>query len=101
MKWFSNTLHTEDGVAFTSSTGLVVVDLFPYVGNFLEGFQRMTEKVNTPAVYIPVYTDMEHKDWSDAFWTSEFMSLFQNGKLTVAGSERWGPDQKHHNIMLQ
>ncbi|CAK9059645.1 unnamed protein product [Durusdinium trenchii] len=65
--------------------GLVVVDCCPNVGNFLEGFQRMTEKINTPALYVPIYNDINHKDWSDMFWTGELVSLFQRGELKVDG----------------
>lgn len=70
--------------------GLVVVDCCPNVGNFLEGFQRMTEKINTPALYVPIYNDINHKDWSDMFWTGELVSLFQRGELKVPGCERLG-----------
>ena len=70
--------------------GLVVVDLVPNVGHCLEGFQRLGDHINTPVCYMPVYSDMSHKEWSDAFWSSEFISLFQAGQLSVPGCERLG-----------
>ncbi|CAK8990693.1 Uncharacterized protein SCF082_LOCUS2343 [Durusdinium trenchii] len=81
-----------DGVSFPSTMGLVVVDLVPNVGHCLEGFQRLGDHINTPVCYMPVYSDMSHKEWSDAFWSSEFISLFQAGQLSVPGCERLQDD---------
>ena len=78
----------EDGVQFTSSTGLVVVDLVVGVGNFFEGFTQLCLKSNVASLYIPVFGDMEHREWFDQFWTSELCDQFQEGKLPVPGCER-------------
>lgn len=70
--------------------GVVVVDCCPNVGHVFEGFVRMEQKVNVPSIYLPIYTDIDHKDWSEVFWTAELVSLFQQGKLNVPGCERPG-----------
>lgn len=84
--------NPQDGVPFTSSTGLVVIDCCPNVGHIFEGFVHMSQKINTPSIYIPLYSDMDHKEWSDAFWTSELITMFQKGDLNVPGCERLGPN---------
>ena len=79
---------SKDGISFTSSTGLVIVDCVPGVGNFFEAFAQVVQKVNVPVFYCPLFGSMEHRDWFDQFWTSDLCQQFQEGKLAVPGCDR-------------
>ena len=75
---------------FGSHTGLVILDLSPQVGNFLEGFLQVEKGMNTPVMYCPVFPDEGHQEWFETYWLSEFASLFQKGELSVPNCERLG-----------
>lgn len=77
-------------MTFTSSTGLVIVDCNPGVGHVFEAFTQFAQKSNISSLYVPLFGDMEHRDWFDQFWTAELCQQFQEGKLLVAGCDRPG-----------
>lgn len=88
--WWNCNGAFKDGVTFPNSTGLVVVDCNPGVGNFMEAFTQVIQQNNVAALYVPIFGDMEHRDWFDQFWSSELCQQFQEGKLAVPGCERQG-----------
>ena len=73
----------QDGVVFGNQTGLVVVDMAPFVGNFLEGFLLMTQNINIACKYVPIHADPTQQEWFETFWMAELATLFGKGELRV------------------
>ncbi|CAK9011673.1 unnamed protein product [Durusdinium trenchii] len=72
--------------------GLVIVDVVPNVGTFFEGFQQFTQKCNTPSFYMPLFKDMEHREWFEAYWSEDMAASFVKGQISVSGVERLADD---------
>lgn len=75
---------------FGSHTRLIILDMTPQVGNFLEAHLQVEKGMNTPVMYCPVFPDEGHQEWFETYWLSEFASLFQKGELSVPNLERLG-----------
>ena len=48
-------LVSQEGVNFGNTTGLVVVDTTPHVGNFLEGYLSMHQTSNVATHSVPIF----------------------------------------------
>ena len=81
-------LVSQEGVNFGNTTGLVVVDTTPHVGNFLEGYLSMHQTSNVATHYVPIFADESHQEWFEAFWLAEMGKLFQKGELKVPNMEK-------------
>lgn len=70
--------------------GLVVVDVCPQVGNFLEGLMTLQQSMNNVMVYAPIFHHAAEQEWFQTYWLGEVAQAFQRGEVKLPNLERPG-----------